>query len=190
VNIKTNDDALVAAALAGDTRAFDALVTRHHGRVLGLLRQLSKSVDVAADLSQETFLQAWKKLGSYQRQDRFGAWLAQIAYRMFLQRHRRNRLEDSVLRHDIDVPSEAIAEPVLVGLPGEQPTMQDLLQFCTLRQQEALYMNYVLELSHEEIARVTGQPIGSVKSHIKRGKVRIRSQLERVAEYPVAVSNE
>lgn len=196
-----SDDALVAAALNGDRQAFNDLVTRHHSRVIGLLRQLSQSPHTAADLAQDSFLQAWQKLASYQQGDRFGAWVARIAYRMFLQSARRSRLEDRVFRHEADT-AEAIEQPASTaqfvppddtqaaqGLAGSS-AFTELLCECSRAQQEALYMSYVLELTHAEIASITAQPIGSVKSHIKRGKLRVRRYLAANGRNRVVAQNE
>ena len=173
------EDALVRRASRSDRDAFAQLVASHHGRIRALLGYLARDLVVADDLAQQTFLQAWEKLGSFRGDSsaRFGAWLTQIAYREFLQLTRRDRRWAAIV--DTQGSVEELAADVCWDYQRDDPTgsvdsaefdISRLLAPCSRVQAEALYMNFVLELTHEEIAMITQQPLGTVKSHISRGK--------------------
>lgn len=199
----TRDDLLArAAGGAKDRQAFGELVVRHHARVLGLLRHLTRDQSVADDLAAQTFLRAWERLSSFRGDTSmsFGAWLSRIAYREFLQRARRQKAEQRIFSTqeapDLPVPepvdSAAAISPVLAVRErvdhDDRASFTTLLEACTQVQAETLYMNFVLELTHDEIARVTSRPVGTVKSHISRGKAAIKSMLEKGHDEETAVA--
>ncbi|MEM7218495.1 MAG: RNA polymerase sigma factor [Pseudomonadota bacterium] len=160
------DITLVAAARAGDASAFARLVERHHARLIGLMTRLSGDRSQAEDLAQQAFVDAWQRLVQLRGDERFGAWLARIAYRLFLARKRRGQVERRYLEAERVSVELGDVEPS----QGDTPTLDALLAPCTAEQRELLYMAYALELSQAEIAKVTGQPLGTVKSHIRRGQ--------------------
>src|SRR5438093_5071871 len=84
-----SDEQLVRQCLEGQRRAFDRLYDRHERRVFGLLRRRMGCDSEAADLSQETFLAAYRTLGSWQRRGAFGTWLCGIAVRLAANARRR-----------------------------------------------------------------------------------------------------
>lgn len=186
----TSDDLLArAAAATRDREAFGELVRRHHARVLGLTRHLAGDSTTAEDLAAQTFLKAWEKLSSFRGDSsaRFGAWLSRIAYRQFLQFTRRRKIERRLFS-STGLPDVAASdEPSAAGwasstrldesVADPRSSFNRLLVACSAVQAETLYMSFVLELSHEEIALVTDRPLGTVKSHIARGKAAIKAAI-------------
>jgi RNA polymerase sigma-70 factor (ECF subfamily) len=172
--VTPSDPELILQCLASDdTAAFGELVRRHQSAVRGFLRQLTHG-DAARsdDLAQETFIRAYRGLGGFRGQSLFGTWVLGIAYNQFRNNERgrrRNPLTDEV------------AENAAAAATGLQSDLrQDLA--CALEQlpadeRTALHLNLHLALSHEEIASATGWPLGTVKTHISRGKARLRALL-------------
>src|SRR5687768_14050666 len=89
---RASEASVVALARIGDRKAFAELVRRREGQVRGLLRRLSQNRDLADDLAQDAFLQAWRKLDTLQETGAFGGWLKRIAVNVWLQHARRQRL--------------------------------------------------------------------------------------------------
>ena len=181
------DQLLARAAAAGDRAAFGTLVERYHSKVRGLLRHLSADASSADDLAQQSFLRAWERLSSFRgdSSQSFGAWLTRIAYREFLQRARRSKRENQLFTK-ADSDGDVIDEPAETEVADDRSNEADpsvsfseLVQCCTPEQAQALYMNFVLELTHEDIAVITSMPLGTVKSHISRGKSAIKASLQR-----------
>src|SRR5438874_7499886 len=90
-----SDEQLVRRCLAGERPAFDRLYDRHERRVYGMLRRLVEGDAEAADLTQETFLTAYRKLASWQRRGAFGTWLCGIGARLAANSRRRAALRET-----------------------------------------------------------------------------------------------
>lgn len=172
------DAALVERAVRdGDPRVFDMLVRRHQGLVRAQLRRLLQGdAATADDLAQEAFLLAWRKLDQFRGEARFGTWLHRIAHTCFLQHVRARRPhaseEEAVDALEVDPARSGSAGPAL------RLDLDAALRQLSANQRAALLYCAQLGLSHEEAAHVMNLPLGTVKTHIARGKARLRTLLE------------
>lgn len=168
------DAALVHRAQQPDgARAFEMLVRRHQGLVRAQLRRLLGDDPAQADdLAQETFVLAWRKLPQFRGDSRLRTWLYRIAYSCFLQHLRRR---GGRAHQDLDAdeaPGADSATPEL-GLD-----LDSALRRLSVNQRAALLYCVQLEFTHEEAAEVLDMPLGSVKTHVARGKARLRQLLK------------
>lgn len=165
------DQALVARALlADDTRAFEQLVRRHQGMVRAQLRRLLHGDAARADdLAQETFLLAWRKLHQFRGEARFATWLYRIAYSCFLQwaRKRQNPA-------DAETEGVAAAQPSAGAAVALRLDLERAMRSLSADEQTVLLHVAQLGLSHEEAAYVLSMPLGTVKSHARRGKDKLK----------------
>ena len=171
-----SDEQLVARVLsAQDQAAFAELVGRHQSRVRNWLRQLTRDSARADDLAQETFLAAWQKLAGFSGQGKFSSWLMKIAYNEFLQSHREGRrvqrLAEAVAA---ETPEEPFEDPAVAELAATD--LERMLAALSDEERQAMVLCYAHGLSHSEASEITGMPIGTIKSHINRGKERLRAQ--------------
>ena len=168
------DAALVERAVSqGDVRAFELLVRRHQGMVRAQLRRLlGDDAAMADDLAQDTFVIAWRRLEQFRGEARFGTWLYRIAHTRFLQ-HLRSRRGQVV-----QVPDSSVDEGEMPRAEGDSPALRlDLegaLRHLSADQRAALMYCVQMGLSHEEAAVVLDMPLGTVKTHVARGKARLR----------------
>jgi len=166
------DEELVARTVAGrDQAAFGELVRRHQSTVRNWLRQLARNPATAEDLAQETFIKAWNKLDTFGGQGRFAAWLMKIAYTEFLMSHRKAKGEQRLA-----AALEAATEASVHDPSGEESAAADLERMLAILSEEErtmMVLCYAVGLSHSEASEVTGIPVGTVKSHISRGKEKI-----------------
>ena len=174
------DAVLVARALRDeDAAAFGQLVRRHQGAIRAQLRRLTRRDEAwADDLAQETFLQAWRKLGQFRAEARFSTWLYRIAYMVFLQSIRGRR---------VVIERPASEEAPSIDETGGSDLRHDLdraMQNLTEAERMALTMCYDFDMSHGEAAYVLGIPEGTVKTHVARGKAKLRESLSAWAEGP------
>lgn len=168
------DHALVARVrLTGDRRAFEQLMRRHQGLVRAQLRRLLHGDHAEADdLAQETFLLAWRKLDQFRGDARFSTWLHRIAYSCFLQAQRRpSALRDVEADDAIDAPA-APRDAAALGIDVERAMRQ-----LSGPEHDVLLHLVQLELTQEEAAYVLAMPLGTVKSHARRGKAKLRALL-------------
>jgi len=168
------DRALVARVLlTDDRRAFEQLVRRHQGMVRAqLVRLLQGDRARADDLAQETFLLAWRKLGQFRGDARFSTWLYRIAYSCFLQLRRKQGIPAQEPDSSGSDERAALPDSVELRLDIERAVEQ-----MSVPEQHVLLHVVQLGLSHEEAAFVLEMPLGTVKSHARRGKDKLRSLL-------------
>lgn len=168
------DRALVARVLlTDDRRAFEQLVRRHQRMVRAQLRRLLHGDNAEADdLAQETFLLAWRKLHQFRGEARFSTWLYRIAYTCFLQAYRKRSSDAMVMNNDaLELPT-SLRDATELRLDVEQA-----MRRLSTPEQAVLLHVVQLGLSHDEAAYVLAMPLGTVKSHARRGKAKLRTQL-------------
>lgn len=168
---------MISLAREGDKDAFAELVHRRQADIRQLMRRFSNDHALADDLSQQAFLQAFIKISSLKDYRAFGGWLKRLAINTWLQ-HCRKR----------DLLSES-DEPE--GIPGtrETPAMAIDLDaaLSTLKSKERLciVLAYQEGMSHQEISDLTTLPLGTVKSHIKRGTEQLKASLAAYRNTPI-----
>ena len=172
-----SDAELVARALAArDQAAYGELVRRHQSRIRGWLRQLARNHAAADDVAQEAFITAWEKLRTYDGRGTFGAWLMKIAYTEFLMAHRKRKSGE---RLAAAVEAEIVDRDGVHDPEGEQSVATDLERLLAVLNDDeraVMILCYAHGMSHGEASDVTGLPLGTVKSHITRGKEKIRDR--------------
>jgi RNA polymerase sigma-70 factor (ECF subfamily) len=153
------------------------LVTRHQGKVRGYLRQLTRNPAVADDLAQETFIRAWDKLASFSGKGSFVSWLLAIAHKQFLQSLRKDKRDQRLLSEIESDPGEDAAASRPSGAASEElADLPTLLGALSEPERTTLVLAYGYGLSHAEIGEATGMAVGTIKSHIHRGKAKIRER--------------
>lgn len=164
------DGPLVVAVRDGSERAFNELVDRHQQVVRAFLRGIT-SYDDADDIAQETFLAVWTHARSY-RGGNVRAWLLSIAWRKAKGAQRswfRRRRRDTDY-HGPPASTRAMsAEDRLV--------VRQALATLPRAQRAAIVLSFGCGLTHPEAAETLGLPLGTVKSHILRGRDRLRAAL-------------
>lgn len=170
-----HDVELAALAAAGGRREFGELVRRHSPFVRSLLRRMGAQAALADDLAQDAFIVAFDKCGAYRNEGSFGAWVGRIAARLYLRQARKDArysfeldeqdcvaLEiDSVGRVDLDAALQSLSEPERL-----------CVSLC-----------HGAGLTHDEIGKSLDLPLGTVKSHVKRGLDKLRARLSPAMGY-------
>lgn len=154
---------------------FEALVRAHQSHVRRQLRRLTKGDDALADdLAQETFVLAWRHIGSFRGDARVATWLYRIAYNAFLA-HRRSAHEHRHEPLDDEHATEIVADRSRQS--AQRIDIERALSALPEAERMALIHCFGLDLSHAEAAEVLGWPLGTLKSHVARGKARLRERL-------------
>ena len=173
-----DDRGLVDAVLGGDRDAFRLLVEREQVTVFrACLRILGRPHD-AEDVAQESFVMAYRSLGSYRGDGPLGGWLMRIATRQAFRRLGQRREADEL---PSELPTLAPGfDPLAITLAGERQR-EVRLAVAALREpyREVVALRFFGELSLDEIASVTRRPLGTVKTHLRRGLERLRPILGR-----------
>jgi RNA polymerase sigma-70 factor, ECF subfamily len=165
------DAQIVHRVLAGDREAFAHLVDRHHARCLRVAVHLLGDPDAADDVVQDAFVRAYRSLGSYREQDRFGAWLTRIVV---------NRCRSEQMRASRWSSIEVVPEPFERHEHDRQDTREALahaLAQLEPAQREAIVLRFADERSFDEMSTITGVGVSALKMRVHRACARLRSLL-------------
>lgn len=159
------DAELVGACLAGRRDAFDLIVIRHQKSVYQICYRFAGNHADASDLSQETFLRAWRGLRGFKRQSSLGTWLHRIAVNASLSRVCvRTPATESV--DDLRLPDDRAETPADRVIRGERAaSVRRAIAGLPDRQRATVILRVYQELPHHEIAAILGSSVGSVKAN-------------------------
>ena len=181
-----SDAQLIARALVtGDRHAFAELVRRHQSSVRACLRKLTAGNHALSDdLAQETFILAWRKLASFRQEARFSTWLYRIATNCWLAHNRKRREDllgdraDAVAERDDDtMPQLDAADRNHVRETTLKLDLERAMALLSEGERAAIVQCYHNDLTHEEAAYVLDCPIGTIKTHVLRGKQKLKAAL-------------
>ena len=181
-----SDAQLIARALVTDDRhAFTELVKRHQSTVRACLRKLTAGNHALADdLAQETFVLAWRNLKSFRQEARFSTWLYRIATNCWLGDARKRKEELLGDRADAVADDDDNAHTPDDAMQGDHARTSSLkldleraMRVLSDAERAAIVQCYHNDLSHEEAAYVLGCPVGTVKTHVLRGKQKLKAAL-------------
>lgn len=166
---------IVSLASKGDRAAFAELVRRRQTWIRTLLRRFSGDATLADDLSQQVFMQAWRKIRQLKDVNKFGAWLKQMAVNEWLQYIRRNDALRDAQGEDAISTSRQDKTSIGMDLDRAMGQLPGPVSLC-------IALSYHERMTHDEIAEVTGIQLGTVKSHIRRGSQQLRELLSAYDE--------
>ena len=190
-----SDLALVERANAGDTRAFELLVIKYQRRIERLVGRMVRDVDLVQDITQETFIRAYKALHQFRGEAQFYTWLYRIAVntakKALMEMHRSPIITESALHNRSDDDETSVIEQELITQETPETVLaaqeiaqavnaamealpEDLRQAVTLREIEGL--------SYEEISQAMDCPIGTVRSRIFRAREAISAKVKPLLE--------
>jgi RNA polymerase sigma-70 factor (ECF subfamily) len=175
---------LVNLARSGDRAAFEELVRRRQGQVRGLMRRLAGDGVLADDLAQQVFLKVWLGIRTLRKARAFPAWLKRVAVNVWLQHAR---------KHDALKNADDLAEGLTAtarSTPGIRLDLNQALAALPVPVRACLVLSYEQGMSHGDIAELTELPLGTVKSHIRRGAARLRELLEAYGPGPESGGSE
>ena len=169
------DSELIARALVSqDQAAFGELVQRHQSVVRHFLRHLARGdAALADDLAQETFVNAWRSLARFQGRSSFSTWVLGIAHNQWRNARRLQRTLPIEPQH-LDTLEPTPSPAPLSDLRAD---LSRALSSLGSEEQIALHLCYQQGFSHSEISEILDWPLGTVKTHLNRGKEKLRPLL-------------
>jgi RNA polymerase sigma-70 factor (ECF subfamily) len=183
--------------LRGDREAFRILVERESTAVIRACHRVLGDVRDAEDAAQEAFVIAFRSLDTWRGEGAFGAWMARIAVRVALRQASRRRpviwldplAAEAAAPHD-DAWTRAGAhspaaghDPAAIAIRGERDVaVRAAVAALEEPYREVVALRFFGDLSLAEIAEVSGRPLGTVKTHLRRGLMRLRERLAMAAD--------
>ncbi len=187
---------LIRQAQAGDLRAFEELVVIYQDKIVTMSYYLTGNQADAQDLAQEVFVQAYTKLRSFRQEADLGSWLHRIAINMWSNMRRRQKFPNLLSLDDPVQTGEGeftrlVASDDPAGDPEEafegkelQESVRQALRSLSEEFRVVLVLREIEGHSYEEIARITGCSLGTVKSRMSRARQALREIITGQSQHP------
>jgi len=184
-SIKETDEVLIKRFQDGETDAFTELVSRYKDPLFNYVSRMLKDRVYAEDIVQETFVRVYRNRDRYQQIAKFSTWIYTIAINLTKTELRRQNLRrffslsgvsdsgKALELPDNKINLEKSAEDSIVGQKIKEAIDQLPKTF-----REVIILRDIQELSYEEISKITGVPLGTVKSRVNRGRTRLQILLK------------
>ena len=184
------DWGFVTKAQQGDLSAYDALVTRHRGRIFAMIRNMIHNEADAWDLSQEVFIKAWHALPRFEARARFSTWIYRIAHNAVYDWNRKRRIESAGELDDNLFNSEQIdpasnTTPSTAAAPDDSLTQSELrgkieraLAKLSDEHRQVVVLKDAQGLSYKEISSIMGTSLGTVMSRLHYARQKLQTMLQ------------
>jgi RNA polymerase sigma-70 factor, ECF subfamily len=185
---REDEHLLVAAAKAGDPKAFEELVNRYEKKIFRLTMNITRNKEDAEDAMQDAFMKAYSHLHTFEEESRFYTWLVRIAANEALMRLRKRRANQFSLDEPIEGDDEIIPRDIEDWGPSPeqryaQSELHEILNKVIDQLSPEFRVVFVLRdvegLSTEETASTLGISVAAVKSRLLRARLRLRQKLDR-----------
>ena len=189
-----SDALLVERTVAGDQKAFELLVIKYQRRIQRLIGRMVRDVDLVEDISQETFIRAYRALAQFRGEAQFYTWLYRIAIntaKKALMDLKRNPTvsenayksddDDETSRIENELTSSETPEAVLASKEIAE-IINTAMQALPEELREAITLREIEGLSYEEISEAMNCPIGTVRSRIFRAREAISAKVKPLLE--------
>ncbi|MCU1544295.1 MAG: sigma-70 family polymerase sigma factor [Microbacteriaceae bacterium] len=178
--VSATSDELLASVALGDQGAFASLYDQMAPRVFGLVRRLLRDHAQSEEVTQEIFLEIWENATRYDaRKGGASTWIMTMAHRRAVDRVRasqasRNR-DTKIGIRDYDAAYDNVSEAVQIRIEHER--VEKAMLRLTELQRQAVSLAYYGGYSHSEVAELLSVPIGTVKTRLRDGMIRLRDEM-------------
>ena len=181
------DEELIKMVQDGDRRAFDELVCQYNPKLLNFINGFMNNRAISQDLVQDTFMKVWINADKYQPIAKFSTWVYTIARNCALTEYRKIKRRKTysfsqLSSEDYEFKLERIDGEENQDLSSDNETFK-LIRWAISQLQdefrEIIILKDIQEHSYDEISRITGLPLGTVKSRINRGRQKIKEIIEQ-----------
>lgn len=181
--IGRSDEELMAAVAAREEAALGALYDRHARSVYTLAMRITRDPGVAEEITQEIFLRVWRSAGQYSAdRGRFANWLLRMTHHLAIDQLRRRQARPAVVastddRQILGIPDGAINVEEEAWLNARRAMVTTALEQLPDAQRRVIELAYFGGLTHVEIAARLGDPLGTVKTRLRLGLLKLRDLL-------------
>lgn len=178
------DGELVSTALAGRESGFEELVRRYQRPIAAYVYRMVGDYDVALDLTQEVFIKVYNSLARYRSEFKFSTWIYRIAHNAAIDHLRRHAVREQALTSGIDGERREVALESRRLTPEQESEKRErcseieaVVHLLPASYRELIVLRHSHDLSYDEIAEVTGLPLGTVKNRLFRAREAMRDEL-------------
>ena len=180
----SSDLILAQSAARGDMKAFEEIYNRHHRRVYSLCLRMLQNTAEAEDLTQEVFIQLYRKIGSFRGDSAFTTWLHRLTVNQVLMHFRRRGVRMEQTTEDGDVPQQTVkgTENHLQMPVVDRIALDKAVSQLPPGYRSVFVLHDVEGHEHEEIARLLGCSVGTSKSQLHKARLKLRRLLQQRAQ--------
>ena len=178
---KASDIVLARSAADGDMHAFEELYQRHHRRVYSICLRMLQSASEAEDLTQDVFIQLYRKIGSFRGDSAFTTWLHRMTVNQVLMHFRKRTVKFEKTTEEGETPVQ-----IVNGTENHRkmPIVDKIALESAIEQLPDGYKNvFVLPdvegYEHEEVARILGCSVGTSKSQLHKARLKLRKLIQK-----------
>jgi RNA polymerase sigma-70 factor, ECF subfamily len=181
--VTATDFELTQAAATGDMGAFEEIYQRHHRRVYSICLRMLQNAYEAEDLTQDVFIQLYRKVGSFRGDSAFTTWLHRMTVNQVLMHFRKRNVKYEKTTEEGDTPDQVVAG---TADPDKMPIVDKIALENAIDELPSGYKNvFVLHdvegFEHEEVARILGCSVGTSKSQLHKARLKLRKLLKKKA---------
>jgi RNA polymerase sigma-70 factor (ECF subfamily) len=172
----TNDQLYIDKVIKGDVNAFTHLVDAYKNMVFSLAFKMTKNREEAEEVSQDTFIKAFRNLSKFKGESKFSTWLYRIAYHACLDAIKKNKNHNSSLEiNEITFNQIKAVDHILEGIERKERTkiMDECLLKLPEEERAIIWMFYYDELSLKEIMKVTALSEANLKVKLHRARKKL-----------------
>ena len=178
------DVELVQTAVAGREASFEELVSRYQRPIAAYVYRMVGDYDSALDLTQEVFIKVYNSLSRYRSEFKFSTWIYKIAHNAAIDHLRRHAVREHALTGSVDGDRAEVAIESRRLTPEQESErrercseIESVVQLLQPSYRELIVLRHSHDLSYDEIAEVTGLPLGTVKNRLFRAREAMRDLL-------------
>jgi RNA polymerase sigma-70 factor, ECF subfamily len=177
------DFELTQSASKGDMAAFEEIYQRHHRRVYSICLRMLQNAHEAEDLTQDVFIQLYRKIGSFRGDSAFTTWLHRMTVNQVLMHFRKRNVKFEKVTEEGETPDQIVAG---TSNPDKMPIVDKIALQNAIEQLPDGYKNvFVLHdvegFEHEEVAKILGCSVGTSKSQLHKARLKLRKLLKKKA---------
>jgi len=181
---KLADVELVQTAVAGREASFEELVRRYQRPIAAYVYRMVGDYDAALDLTQEVFIKVYNSLARYRSEFKFSTWIYKIAHNAAIDHLRRHAVREQTLtgsvegeRREVAIESRRLTPEQESERKERRSEIESVVQLLQASYRELIILRHSHDLSYDEIAEVTGLPLGTVKNRLFRARETMRDLL-------------
>ncbi len=174
---------LTQAASKGDMVAFEEIYQRHHRRVYSICLRMLQNAFEAEDLTQDVFIQLYRKIGSFRGDSAFTTWLHRLTVNQVLMHFRKRTVKFEKTTEEGETPEQIVAgtsNPYKMQIV-DKLSLENAIEQLPQGYKNVFVLHDVEGFEHEEVARILGCSVGTSKSQLHKARLKLRKLLKKKA---------
>lgn len=184
IHLDSTDIELCKLAAEGSLAAFEVIYQRYHRRTFSLTLRMTSNQTEAEDLTQEVFIQLFRKIGSFRGDSAFSTWLHRLTVNQVLMHFRKRSFKNEKTSEDGEMPEQTVtgsANPSKMAVV-DRIALKNAIAELPKGYKNVFVLHDIEGFEHEEVARMLGISVGTSKSQLHKARLKLRGLLIKQKE--------